>query len=113
MRNANVLSGALVVCALLVGYAAAGALGGRPAHAQADGQSRGVIAVMGEVRDRGAQAPIIICDTVEQTMMVYLYDYRNEDLEFVSARSFRFDKLLQEFNNDGRSVEDVEREVTR
>jgi hypothetical protein len=102
----------VAVAALAFGVGVLVAGGGllRRAEAQSEGQTSGVICVVGAP---SAQiAPIVLVDVPDQTMVVYRFDYRSDQIELSSARSYRFDKLLQDFNTKGATVEDVRRAVT-
>jgi hypothetical protein len=105
--------GVLLPAALALGYIVASGAFSSPAHAQGDGEARGIICLVGGLRQGGDTAPIVLVDTAEQTMMVYKFDYGHEDVEFVASRTFRFDKLVTEFNIDGASVDAVRRRVSR
>jgi hypothetical protein len=107
-RNWRTLAVAAVAFAVGVGIAGGGLL--RRAEAQSEGQTTGVICVVGSP---SAQiAPIVIVDVPDQTMVVYKFDYRSNQVELSSARTYRFDKLLQDYNTRGVSVEEVRRAVT-
>jgi len=79
------------------------------ADAQGDGAAGNIVCVVGQVARN--DLPIILVDAAEQTIMVYLYDYAGDDLELVSTRTYRYDRLLSEFNNEDPSVEDVRKRV--
>lgn len=81
------------------------------AHAQADGRAGNVVIVVGQETAR--KLPIVLMDASEQTLLVYEYDLTGEDLELMAARTFRFDRLLTQFNVDGVTVQDVQRELRR
>lgn len=81
------------------------------AYGQSEGRTAGVICVVGE--DRNGYAPIVLIDVPDQTILVYEYSYGNDSLELATARTFRFDKLLVDYNTEGVSVEEVRREVTQ
>jgi hypothetical protein len=104
-----------VSCLILAGIALGAVLSGRLSLPQADAQGAGrageVVVVVGTEVSR--ELPIILVDSSEQTLLVYQYDYSGEDLELMSARTFRFDRLLTQFNNDGVTVDDVRREIRR
>ena len=80
------------------------------ADAQSEGRTSGVICVMGEAVNQNA--PIVLIDIPEQTILVYEYSYQNNESELTATRTYRFDRLLREFRNDGVSVDEVARQVT-
>ena len=107
-RNWRTLAVAAMAFAVGVALTGGGLL--RRAEAQSEGQTTGVICVVGAP---SAQiAPIVIVDVPDQTMVVYKFDYRSNQVELSSARTYRFDKLLQDYNTRGASVEEVRRAVT-
>ena len=97
-----------ITCLILAGIALGAVLSRRAAlpraEAQGDGSAGNIVVVI---------VPIVLVDAAEQTILIYQYDYSGEDLEFMAARTFRFDRLLTEFNIDGVSVDDVRREIRR
>jgi len=75
------------------------------AQAQGDGAAGHVICVMGQ--ERSGYAPVVLVDTLEQSVLVYEYSYRSRLLELESARTYRFDKMLLNFETSGPSIGDV------
>jgi hypothetical protein len=98
------------VC-LAAGFLLAGGVLAPRARGQSEGLTQGVICVVGA--ESNERAPIVLVDVPDQTMVVYEYNYQSSDIELVAARTFRFDKLLEEYRNDGVTVEEVRQEVTR
>jgi hypothetical protein len=102
-----------VSCLIIAGIALGALLSGRGGlprvQAQGDGAAGNVVVVVGNEVSR--EMPIFLVDTAEQTLLVYQWDYSGEDIELMAARTYRFDRLLTEFNVDGVSVEDVRREI--
>jgi len=100
----------IVVVVLLVVVCVMGtALLPRRAAAQADGQAGNVTIVLAEMRN--GSVPIVLVDGTEQTLLVYEYDYGSDEIELQCARTYRFDKLLTEFNSGRPSVEDVRKMI--
>jgi hypothetical protein len=104
-----------LACLILAGVAFGAFLSnhiGLPrAQAQGDGRAGNVVVVVGQ--ESASDLPIILMDASEQTLLIYIYDIGSEDLELMAARTFRFDRLLTQFNNDGVTVDDVRRELQR
>ena len=95
---------AIAVLSMVVGFLIAS--GGFPqAQAQSEGRTPGVICVVGQ--ERNGDAPIVIVDVPDQSVMVYEYSYSNNRIELTAARTFQFDKLLTDFNTEGYSVDEV------
>ena len=103
--NKNWQSAVLLLAALALGFVLArdGILPG--AQAQGDGAAGHVICVMG--LERSSHAPVVLVDTLEQSILVYDYSYASRNLKLESARTYRFDKMLIEFENSGPSIGDV------
>ncbi len=95
----------IVLAALLVGAVLAG--GGRAggALAQSEGSAGNLICVMGSPFSN--EAPIVLVDVLEQTLLVYRYRYSNSKIELRSVRSFRHDRGLRDWNTDGVTVNEV------
>lgn len=104
-----------IACLVLAGLACGAVLSGRrmipEARAQGDGTAGNVTMVVGVAISR--ELPIVVCDAAEQTVLVYKYDYGSDDIELVAARSFRYDRLLTEYNVTGIKVDDVIKAVRR
>ena len=80
------------------------------AQAQGEGAAGRVICVVGTASDR--TAPIVLVDTLEQSIIVYEYNYTARSMYLKTARSYRFDRLLVDFHSGGGlgpSVEEVRR----
>ena len=94
--------GLVIVGSLLLGFLLTqrGVL--RPAEAQSEGVVGRVIVAMGTPRDRFV--PIVVVDTVEQSLVVYQYRYLARTLQLASVRTYRYDKQLPEYNNDREGV---------
>ena len=105
-RTAFIVLVSLVAGAFLAG---SGILPG--ARAQSEGRAGNIICVMG--RDRNGYAPIVLVDGREQTVLVYEYSYANHRIELTSARTYEFDRLINEFNIEGITVKKVRQEVTQ
>jgi hypothetical protein len=82
-----------------------------PARAQVVDRTGGVILVVGE--QYSADAPVVILDVPNQTVMVYEYSYQNNRIEFTAARTYKYDRLLTDWNTRGPTVEEVRQQVTR
>ncbi len=73
-------------------------------QAQGSGSAPGVAVVLGE-RDND-KIPIGIVDPLEQTLMVYEYD-DDGTIELHAVRSYRYDRKLRDYHNEGISVRSV------
>ena len=82
------------------------------ASAIGEGQSGGVIALVGTV-GVNSDAPIVLVSVPDETIMVYDYSYLDQVLRLSSARTYKFDKLLTDWKTKGPSVEDVRGFVNR
>lgn len=108
-RNWRTLAVAAVAFAVGLLVAGGGLLS--RAEAQSEGRTTGVIGLVGSP---SAQiAPIVLIDVPDETIIVYSYDYRSNRIELTGARTYRFDKLLQDFNIRGVTVEEVRRAVSQ
>ena len=95
----------LAVVMFLLGYAMAHSILPR-AQAQSAAGGGSVAVVMG--LERNGYAPIVVVDSVEQSLLVYEYSYGGRNISLESARTYRFDKLLPEFKNREPSVRQVQ-----
>ena len=104
-------SAILVLVALGVGYMLGRGAMMPGAHAQGESRAGNVALVIGP--ERNGEAPIVLVDALESSLMVYEYDYRDRGLTFRSARTFRYDRQLIEFNNDDPSVQTVRTQIQK
>jgi hypothetical protein len=109
MLSRNWRTLAVAALAFAVGLLIAGGGLLRSAQAQSEGRTTGVICVVGA--PSAQVAPLVIVDVPDETIIVYSYDYRSNRIELSGARTYRFDKLLQDFNTKGPTVEEVRRAV--
>jgi hypothetical protein len=82
------------------------------ASAVAEGQSGGVIALVGDM-SANQEAPIILISVPDETVMVYDFSYSDRVVRLSSVRSYKFDKLLTDWQTKGPTVEDVRRFTNR
>ncbi len=103
-----VLLGAMLAIVVL---AAAGTF--RPVQAQGGGggQTGSATIVVGPA-DKN-DIPVFLLNTAEQSLTIYEYDARSEDLTLHVARSYRFDSQLNDYNNKKPDVDDVEKMVKK
>jgi hypothetical protein len=101
---------AIVLACVLAGVLLAGSGLLPAAQAQSEGRAGQVVVVLGQVWSNG-YAPIVLLDSQDETLLVYEYSYQDERVKFSCARSYRFDKLVTEFNNSGPTVEQVRSQV--
>ncbi len=100
----------IVLVSVLAGAYLAGGLGSsNRAYAQGEGQASGVICVVGQ--GYSGYAPIVLVDVPDQTLLVYEYSYGNNRIELTAARTFRYDRRLNEFGVNGPTVEEVRQAV--
>ncbi|ODS32231.1 MAG: hypothetical protein SCARUB_02624 [Candidatus Scalindua rubra] len=81
--------------------------------AQGDGSARHVFAVVG-----GQQAnrePFYLVDTRQEVIMVYEYGVQGEGLGLVSTRSYKYDKLLEQYGRShfGPKVNAIKKEIEK
>ena len=101
--KANVWLIALV--AALIGVIIGMMMNGREVVAQGDGSAAHIVALAGV--QEGNYQPIYIVDANEQILLVYEYGLGKSGLEFVASRTFKYDKLADEFDirlRNGRSM---------
>jgi glycerophosphoryl diester phosphodiesterase len=64
--------------------------------------------------ERGSHAPIVLVDTLDQTLVVYDYAYDGDYLELGAARTYKYDKQIPSFNHTrGPSVDEVKRQLKK
>jgi len=102
---------AVVLIAMAVGYLLAGGGILPNASGQAQGMTAGVICVVGDAF--AGYAPVVVVDVADQSVLVYEYSYSGRQIRLTSARTYRFDKLLTDYQTAAPSVEEVRRSVTR
>ena len=95
------------LAALVAGYLIGQAGFVPKANAQMAGESGRAICLIGPIR--GGYAPIVLVDSLEQSVIVYEYNYDSRRLELKSVRTYQFDKLLGEFRNEGIPIAEVRR----
>ena len=90
----------LALLALMLGYILGQSSFFAPAQAQGEGMAAGrVICVVGQVTNN--RAPIFLVDTLEQTLLVYEYNYIARNMYLKAARTYRYDKQLVDFSTSG------------
>ena len=99
----------IVLVCVMAGFFLAGSGILSSAHGQSEGQAGGVICVVGE--ERNGFAPIVLVDVPDQTVLVYEYSYANDRIELTSARTFKWDRRLMEYNTRGPTFDEVRLEV--
>jgi hypothetical protein len=101
----------VVLAAVAVGVLLGGSGVISRAYAVSTGQSSGVVALLGD--ERSGAAPIILVDIPDETVIAYEYSYSNNEIELTSARTFRYDKLLTDWQSSGPSVDEVRSFVSK
>lgn len=96
---------AVVLVAMSLGFFLAGGGFLPKAHGQSEGMTSGVICVVGEVF--GAYAPIIVVSVPDQSLIVYEYSYQGRQIRLAGARTYQYDKLLQDYQNARPTVQEV------
>lgn len=81
--------------------------------AQGDGSARHVFAVVG--RQQSNREPFYLVDTLQEVIMVYEYGVQGEGLGLVTTRSYKYDKLLEQYgkNDFGPKVENIKKELEK
>jgi hypothetical protein len=77
----------------------------RPAGAQSEGVIGRVMLLVGPPIDRFA--PIVLVDTMEQSVVVYEYEYDGRLLRLQCARTYRYDKQLGQYGIAPPTVDQV------
>ena len=104
----------VIIGVLVLGYIL-GSLGGLPgAWAQSASSGDRVAVVMGSdvVDDR---VPFVVVDPLEETIMVYEWDLQARVMYMRAIRNYRYDKLMNEYNNanGSPSVREVQQRLQR
>lgn len=106
-----------LVLVAVVSLAAGVLLGGtqlfHSAQGATQGQAGGVIALIGDAVSQ--DAPLVIVDVPDQSVVVYEYDYQSDEIELTAARTYQYDKLLRDYPEDhaGPTVREVRDFVRR
>jgi hypothetical protein len=81
--------------------------------AQGDGSARHVFAVVGTQQSN--REPFYLVDTLQEVIMVYEYGVQGEGLGLVTTRSYKYDKLLEQYgrNNFGPKVDSIKKELEK
>jgi hypothetical protein len=81
--------------------------------AQGDGSARHVFAVVGNRQSN--REPFYLVDTLQEVIMVYEYGVQGEGLGLVTTRSYKYDKLLEQYgrNDFGPKVENIKKELEK
>lgn len=72
---------------------------------------RYMILVSGTWKDN--REPVYILNTREQVINVYAYNGEENRMRLVAVRSYQWDRLVREFNNDPPSVDQIQGSVAR
>ena len=83
--------------------------------AQGDGGAgaKHVFAVVGNQQNN--REPFYLVDTRQEVIMAYEYGVQGDGLGLVSARSYRYDKLLDQYgrSNFGPKVNEIKKEIRK
>jgi len=83
--------------------------------AQGDGGAgtRHVFAVVGNKNSGDTRDPFYLVDTKQEIIMVYEYGLEGDGLGLVSTRSYKYDKLLQQYGRShfGPKVEKIKKAI--
>lgn len=105
----------MMLVAALLGVLIGMVMNGREVVAQGDGSAAHVVALAGGLKPNSSIQTIYIVDTREQTLLVYEYTIGRGSLDLVGARTFEYDKMLQEFDlrkgGQPPKVEEVRKEA--
>ncbi len=102
---------AVILVSLVVGFLLAGGSVLPKASGQGEGMTQGVMVVVGDAY--AGYAPIVLMDIPDQSILVYEYSYSARQIKLTSARTYRFDKLLTDFQTGPPTVDQVRGFVTR
>ncbi len=108
LNGQNILLGAIVVLLTIIVFKGST----QYVSAQADGDARHVFGLIGQ--RQGNREPLYLIDTREQAIMVYEYSVQGEGLGLVTARSYKYDKELEDFGRSfGYDIEKVRSYLAR
>ena len=80
--------------------------------AQGDGSAKHVFGLIG--KRQGNREPLYIVDTKEQVILVYEYSVQGEGLGFISSRSYKYDKQLEEYGRTfGPDIEKIKAQLLK
>ncbi len=83
--------------------------------AQGDGgaSAKHVFAVVGNRQNN--REPFYLVDTKQEVIMIYEYGVQGEGLGLVSARSYKYDKLLEQYgiSNFGPKIDVIKKEIEK
>ena len=81
--------------------------------AQGDGSARHVFAVVGS--QQANREAFYLVDTRQEVIMVYEYGVQGEGLGLVTTRSYKYDKLLEQYGKShfGPRVDKIKKEVEK
>jgi len=79
------------------------------AYAQSEGRAGNVICVVGE--ESNQYAPVVLVDTLDQTIMVYRYSYSDYEIKLTAVRTYQWDKKLVEWPEVRPTVQQVRQQV--
>ncbi len=81
--------------------------------AQGDGGARHVFAVVGI--PQANRQPFYMVDTRQEVIMVYEYGVQGEGLGLVTTRSYKYDKLLEQYGRSyfGPKVDVIKKELEK
>ena len=78
-------------------------------NAQVFGADRYVIMVNGAWRDN--REPVYVINTREQSICVYAYNSEEKKMRLVAVRSYKWDRVIREYNNDAPTVDVIQNKV--
>ncbi len=103
---------ALVVLAALATGALIGGRGLPLAQGIGEGQSGGVIALIGDMSPN-YETPVVVISVPDQTVLAYLYSYNNRTIRLTSARTYAYDKRLTDWKTEGPTVQEVRNYISQ
>lgn len=81
-------------------------------NAQGDGSAKHVFGLIG--KRQGIREPLYIVDTQEQVILIYEYAVQGEGLGFISARSYKYDKQLEQYGRSfGPDIEKIKAHILK
>ena len=101
----------VVLLSMVAGFLLAGGSIFARASGQGEGTTQGVLCVIGDAY--AGYAPIVVMDIPDQSILLYEYSYSARQIRLTSARTYKFDKLLTDWQTAAPTVEEVRRAVTR
>ena len=108
LKGQNLMLGAIIVLLTIIVFKGLT----QDVNAQADGAARHVFGLIGQ--RQGNREPLYLIDTREQVILIYEYSVQGEGLGLVTARSYKYDKELEDYGRVfGSDIEKIRSYLSR